>query len=54
MLLLISYGMKYKADRGSFLWEFCTRGPTEDPLYGVLLYQGSSVGLSLSFFFWFV
>ena len=23
----ISYGMKNEADRGSFLWEFCTQGP---------------------------
>ena len=27
ILLFISYGVKIEADRGSFLWEFTTRGP---------------------------
>ena len=47
MLPFISYGMKNETDRGSSLWEFSTRGPIEDPRYGVLLYRGSSVGSSL-------
>ena len=43
MLPFISYGMNNEADRGSFLWEFSTRGPqkilsmgfycSEDPLW---------------------
>ena len=51
MLPFISYGMNNEADGASFLWEFSTWGPTEDPLSGVLLKQGSSVGSSLIIIF---
>ena len=51
MLRFISYGMKNEADGLSFVWELSSRGSTEDPLDGVLLQQGSSVGSSLNFNF---